>query len=315
LVAPPTVTATAGTLAAPGDFLALTKPRIVALVLCTVAAGFVVALPTAARAAIGSGDGAGLATLPVQLWILANTLLGTALVAGGTNALNQIAERDVDALMRRTRNRPLPAGRLEPGAARVFAWTIAILGVVELAMAVNLTTALLAALTLVSYVFAYTPLKRRTTLATLVGAVPGALPIVGGWTAAGAPIDAGAAVLFGILFLWQIPHFLALSWMYRADYARAGLRMLSIDDETGAVTFRQAALNAVGLFPISLTPTILMMSGRVYFFTAAALSLMLIVLSVAAARGPSPTSARRLFLATLAYLPLLLGVLVADRIA
>ena len=281
--------------------------------LCTVGAGFAAGLPTAARS-FGNADAAGLATLPVQLWILANTLLGTALVAAGTNALNQVAERDVDALMHRTRGRPLPAGRLEPSAARWFAWTVAVLGVAQLALFVNATTALLAALTLVSYVFAYTPLKRRTSLATLVGAVPGALPIVGGWTASGAPIDVGAAVLFGIMFLWQIPHFLALSWMYRADYARAGLRMLSIDDATGSVTFRQAALNAVALLPISLAPTALMMTGRVYFVTAVVLSSMLIALAVAAARRPSAGSARRLFLATLAYLPALLVVLVANRL-
>jgi protoheme IX farnesyltransferase len=282
-------------------------------VLCTVAAGFVLGLP-AARAHLGDVEGAGFAPLAVQMWILANLLLGTALVAGGTNALNQIAERDVDALMRRTRLRPLPAGRLDPAAARWFAWTIAVLGVADLAAVVNLTTAVIAALTLVSYVFAYTPLKRRSALATLVGAVPGALPIVGGWTASGAAIDARAAALFGILFLWQIPHFLALSWMYRSDYARAGLRMLSIDDETGRVTFRQAALNATALVPVSVAPSALGMAGTTYFAVAIALSSVLLVLSIAAARKPTATTARRLFLATLAYLPALLGTLVATRI-
>jgi protoheme IX farnesyltransferase len=278
----------------------------------TVAAGFVVALPAAAR--VGFTGNAGTAPLSVQLWILANVLVGTALVAGGTNALNQIAERDVDALMRRTRGRPLPAGRLEPNAARWFAWSIAALGVAQLALLVNVTTAVLAAATLVSYVFAYTPLKRRTSLSTLVGAVPGALPIVGGWSAAGAPLDVGAFVLFGILFFWQMPHFLALSWMYRADYARAELRMLSIEDETGAMTFRQAALNAAALIPISLAPTALGMAGRTYFAVAVVLSSGLLVLAIVAARAPSPKSARRLFLSTLVYLPLLLGVLVANRI-
>ena len=298
---------------APADFLALTKPRIVALVVCTVAAGFAVGLPPASRIRIGANPFA-LTTLPMQLWVLFHTLLGTALVAGGTNALNQIAERDVDALMYRTRNRPLPAGRLDPSAARWFAWSIAAIGVAQLAFFVNLPTALLAALTLVSYVFAYTPLKRRTSVSTLVGAVPGALPIVGGWTAAGAPLDARAAVLFGIMFLWQIPHFLALAWMYRADYGRAGLRMLSLEDDTGQLTFRQAALNAAALVPVSLAPSVLLMSGRIYFGTAVVLSLMLVVLSIAAARAPSPASARRLFLSTLIYLPVLLATLVADRI-
>ena len=297
---------------APADYVALTKPRIVALVMLTVAAGFVVALPAAAR--VGFAGNAGTSPLAVQLWILVNALVGTALVAGGTNALNQIAERDVDALMRRTRGRPLPAGRLEPNAARWFAWTIAALGVAQLALLVNLTTALLAALTLISYVFAYTPLKRRTSLSTLVGAVPGALPIVGGWTASGAPLDANASVLFAILFLWQMPHFLALSWMYRSDYARAGLRMLSIEDETGAMTFRQAALNAAALIPVSLAPTALGIAGRTYFFVAAVLSGALLVLSILAAHAPSPKTARRLFLSTLVYLPVLLGVLVANRI-
>jgi protoheme IX farnesyltransferase len=313
LVAPPTPVAVPGVrLGAPADYVALTKPRIVSLVMLTVAAGFVVALPAAAR--VGFAGNAATSPLSVQLWILANVLVGTALVAGGTNALNQIAERDVDALMRRTQGRPLPAGRLEPNAARWFAWTIATLGVTQLAVLVNLTTAVFAALTLVSYVFAYTPLKRRTSLATLIGAVPGALPIVGGWTAAGGPLDVGAYVLFGIMFLWQMPHFLALSWMYRADYARAGLRMLSIEDETGAMTFRQAALNSAALIPISLAPTVLGIAGRTYFVVAALLSGMLLVLSISAARAPSPKSARRLFLSTLVYLPVLLGVLVANRI-
>ena len=298
---------------APADYLALTKPRIVALVMLTVAAGYVVALPAAAR--VGFAGNPGTSPLGVQLWILFNTLIGTALVAGGTNALNQVAERDVDALMRRTQARPLPAGRLEPNAARWFAWAIAVLGVTQLAVLVNLTTALLAALTLGSYVFAYTPLKRRTSVSTIVGAVPGALPIVGGWTAAGAPLDVSASVLFAILFLWQMPHFLALSWMYRADYARAGLRMLSIEDETGALTFRQAALNAAALIPVSLAPTVLGVAGLAYFLVAFLLSGALLALSILAARAPSPKTARRLFLATLAYLPLLLGVLVANRIA
>ena len=313
MVAPTRPVAVPGAaLGAPADYLALTKPRIVALVVLTVAAGFVVGLPAAAR--IGFDGNAGTAPLAVQLWILAHLLCGTALVAGGTNALNQVAERDVDALMCRTRNRPLPAGRLDPNAARSFAWSMALVGVMQLYIVVNPLTALLAALTLASYVFAYTPLKRRTSLSTLVGAIPGALPILGGWTGSGAPLDAGAAVLFGIMFLWQMPHFLALSWMYRADYARAGLRMLSIEDEGGSMTFRQAALNAAALLPISLLPSVLVIAGRTYFIAAGVLSTTLLVLSVAAARAPSPKSARRLFLFTLAYLPILFGVLVANRI-
>jgi len=313
LVAPPRPVAVPGAaLGAPADYLALTKPRIVFFVVLTVAGGYLVALPAAAR--VGFDGNAGTSPLAVQLWILAHLLCGTALVAGGTNALNQVAESDVDALMRRTRNRPLPAGRLDPNGARSFAWAMALVGVLQLYIVVNPMTALVAALTLASYVFAYTPLKRRTSLSTLVGAIPGALPIVGGWTGSGAPLDAGAAALFGIMFLWQMPHFLALSWMYRSDYARAGLRMLSIEDENGAMTFRQAALNAAALLPISLLPSVLGIAGQIYFLTAAVLSATLLGLSISAARAPSPKSARRLFLFTLAYLPILLGVLVANRI-
>jgi heme o synthase len=245
--------------------------------------------------------------------VLFHTLLGTTLVAGGTNALNQVAERDVDALMRRTQGRPLPAGRLSPVAATVFAWTIALAGLAELAAFVNGATALLAVATLLSYVYAYTPLKRRTALATLVGAVPGALPIVGGWAAAGAPLDARASTLFGLMFLWQIPHVLALGWMYREDYERAGLKMLSIGDENGGATFRQATLNAAALLPVGLVPFVLGMAGAVYFAGALMLSAALFALAALAARASSLTSARRLFLATLVYLPAILLLMAANR--
>ncbi|MFN2564881.1 MAG: heme o synthase [Gemmatimonadaceae bacterium] len=284
----------------------MTKPRIVALVVLTVAAGYFVAGPAATVPRSGTA---------VWLAVLFHTLLGTALVAGGTNALNQVAERNVDALMRRTCGRPLPAGRLAPGVAAVFAWTIALLGLVELAAFVNEATALLAAATLVSYVYVYTPLKRRTTLATLVGAVPGALPIVGGWAAAGAPLDVRAGALFGLLFLWQIPHFLALAWMYREDYARAGLKMLSVGDEGGGVTFRQATLNAAALLPVGLVPFVLGMAGAVYFAGALVLSAGLFALAFVAARAPSAAAARRLFLATLVYLPAILSLMAANRAA
>jgi protoheme IX farnesyltransferase len=274
------------------------------LVVLTVAAGYFVAAPAAAPT-----------STVVWLAVAFHTLLGTALVAGGTNALNQVAERDVDALMDRTKARPLPAGRLSPVAAVVFAWTIAVAGLAELAAFVNGVTALLAAATLASYVYVYTPLKRRTTLATLVGAVPGALPIVGGWTAAGAPLDVRAGALFGLMFLWQIPHFLALAWMYREDYARAGLKMLSVDDEGGRSTFRQAALNAAALLPVGFVPFVLGMAGAVYFAGALLLSAGLLGLAVLAARAPSPQSARRLFLATLVYLPAILSLMAANRAA
>jgi heme o synthase len=290
--------------ATPADLLALAKPRIVALVALTAAAGYALgvrALPPNAYPAT---------SLAATLWVLAHATLGTALVAGGTSALNQLVERDLDALMRRTARRPLPAGRVTPREAAVFAWTAGALGVLELLLFVNATTALLAAATLVVYVYAYTPLKRRTHLATLVGAVPGALPILGGWTAAGAPLDARPAALFAIMFLWQIPHFLALGWLYREDYARAGMRMLSVDDDGGAVTFRQAALNAAALIPVSLVPASLAMAGRPYAVAALLLSVGLLLFALDGVRAPTPRRARRLFLATLVYLPVLLGALV-----
>jgi heme o synthase len=291
--------------AAPADFLALAKPRIVAMVAVTAGAGYVLGLRSVPLGQYPA------TTAAAAWWVLLNTIVGTALVAGGASALNQVLERDVDALMRRTAKRPLPAGRLRARDAGVFAWIISALGALLLLQFVNALTALLAVTTLVVYVFAYTPLKRRSHIATLVGAIPGALPILGGWTAAGAPLDARAAVLFAILFVWQLPHFLALSWMYRDDYARAGLRMVSTSDGDGGSTFRLAALTSGALLPISLAPAVLGVAGLVYFVTAVLLSLMLLWLSFAAARNPTPTRARRLFLGTLVYLPALLAILVA----
>ena len=287
--------------AAPADYLALTKPRIVAMVLVTVAAGYVLAPPSALSGA-------------ARMLVLAHLLVGTALVAAGTNALNQVWERDVDAHMRRTAGRPLPAGRLSVVEATVFAVGAGLLGVAYLGLLVNRLTATLAAATLVSYVLVYTPLKRRTALATLVGAVPGALPIVGGWTAAGGSLDARAWLLFALLFLWQLPHFLALGWIYRDDYARAGLPTLSAGDPDGRRTFRQAALDAAALLAVSLAPTLIGMTGAFYFIGAIGLSTWLLWTSAACARNPSTDRARRLFRATLVYLPSILFLLIVDRV-
>jgi protoheme IX farnesyltransferase len=256
----------------------------------------------------------GVTTGPVWALGLLHALIGTALVAGGTNALNQIAERDVDALMARTAGRPLPSARLDVREAMVFAWFIGATGVLYLALLVNGTTSILAAITLASYVFVYTPLKRRTPLSTLIGAVPGALPIVGGWTAASGALDARAAILFGILFLWQLPHFLALSWIYRDEYARAGLQMLSVQDPDGRATFRQAALHAAALVPISLAPAVVGMGGPLYFVGAALLSGGYLWASVRAAQSTSHGAARRLFAASLIYLPSVLALMVVDRL-
>lgn len=251
----------------------------------------------------------------VDLLLLANTLIGTALVAAGTNAWNQIRERDVDARMARTRRRPLPSGRLTLPAAIWFASAITAAGVGYLAVTVNLVTSVLAALTFASYVLLYTPLKRTTTLNTLVGAVPGALPIVGGWTAAGGSLNAAVAALFWILFLWQLPHFLALAWLYRDDYRAGGLRMLSVDDDGGADTGRMAMLYAVALLPISLMPTLLGVTGTWYFFGALGLGLGYVAAGTALVMGATPSRAWRLFFVSILYLPALLTLMVLDKAA
>ena len=282
--------------ARPADLVELTKPRIVALVLVTVATGYFLA----------AGDSA-------SPWVLVHALIGTALVAGGTSALNQVLERDVDALMWRTMGRPIPSGRVGAGEAAVVAWALALAGLAYLAIAVNVPTAAIAAATLVSYVFVYTPLKRRTSLATLVGAVPGALPIVGGWAAAGGVAGLEVWVLFWIVFLWQLPHFLALSWLYREDYERAALRMLSVGDEDGRTTFRNAAVYAGALFPVSMAPPSLGMSGAVYFAGAALLSGWFLAVALHACRARSTAAARRLFTTSLVYLPAILLLLLLDR--
>ncbi|PYO63402.1 MAG: protoheme IX farnesyltransferase [Gemmatimonadetes bacterium] len=279
-------------------FLELTKPRITQLVLLTAAAGFY----------LGAGS-------VVDLWLLLHTLLGTALVAAGTNAFNQLRERDVDARMQRTRGRPLPSGRLSPRAAGAFAGVISVLGVVYLALAVNLLTAGLAALTLASYVLLYTPLKRKTSLNTLIGAVPGALPIVGGWTAAGGALGPAVLALFWILFLWQLPHFLALAWIYREDYQRGGLAMLSVDDPDGRATGWMALLYAVALLPVSLTPTLLGVTGARYFVGAVVLGAVYVGVAAALTRAATTARAWRVFLASIVYLPALLTLMVLDKVA
>ena len=246
--------------------------------------------------------------------LLLHTLIGTAMAASGTNALNQWVERDADALMRRTAQRPLPAGRLSSMEALVFASLISLVGLGYLSVFVNLPTALVVAVTLTSYVFVYTPLKRKTWLSTLIGAVPGALPIVAGWTAAGRPITAVAVVLFGIMFLWQMPHFFALAWIYREDYGRAGFQMLTVVDRSGTRAARQGALFAAALLPISLLPTLLGLTGAVYLVGATALGLMFVSLAgVMHFRGPSERLAARLFTGSIIYLPVLLVLMVVDK--
>jgi len=251
----------------------------------------------------------------VDLWLLVHTLLGTALVAAGTNAFNQLRERDVDGRMQRTRNRPLPSGRITPRAAAAFAGSISLGGVAYLAVAVNLLTAGLAALTLASYVLLYTPAKRKTSLNTLIGAVPGALPIVGGWTAAGGGLGPAVGALFWILFLWQLPHFLALAWIYRDDYRAAGLAMLSGEDPDGTRTGRMMLLYAMALLPVSLLPTLLGVTGTLYFFGALALGLAYAGAAGVMTRAATAPRAWRVFLVSIVYLPALLTLMVLDKVA
>jgi protoheme IX farnesyltransferase len=278
--------------------LELTKPRITQLVVLTAAAGFYA----------GSRG-------RIDLWLFLHAMIGTALVAAGTNALNQLRERDVDARMQRTQGRPLPSGRLTPRAAAWFAGTISIVGVAYLGLAVNALTATLAAGTLASYVFLYTPLKRRSSLNTLVGAVPGALPIVGGWTAAGGGLDVAAAAFFWILFLWQLPHFLALAWIYREDYARGGLAMLSVEDPTGRRTSWMTLLYALALVPVSLVPTLVGVTGTFYFFGALALGMAYVAAGAGMIVGTTARRAWWVFFVSIVYLPALLILVVLDKVA
>jgi heme o synthase len=279
------------------DFLTLTKPRLNLLVLITALGGMYLAAPE------------GVASLT-----LLHALIGTALVAGGASALNQVWERDTDRLMHRTRTRPVPDGRLHAGEGTVFGIVLAAAGLFQLGAGVNLVSAAVAALTLASYVLLYTPLKRRTWLSTIVGAFPGALPPVIGWAAATGDVSPAALTLFAIVFLWQMPHFLAIAWLYRDDYARAGLPLLPVVEPDGHSTGRQALACAVALVPVSITPVFFDLAGGVYVAAALALGSALVVLSARFARERSTLAARRLFFASIVYLPILWAVLVADRL-
>ena len=281
----------------PADLWELTKPGITGLVLATTAVGFYLGVN-------GSLD----------MSLLLFTLVGTALLAAGANALNHYAERDADALMKRTRDRPLPAGRLEPWAALVFAVTISAAGTASLWLFVNPLTAVLGLVALLSYIFAYTPLKSRTSLCTIVGAVPGAIPPMMGWTAVRGELDVLAWVLFSIVFLWQLPHFLAIAWLYRGDYERAGLPMLPVVDPEGTRTAHQIILYSLALLTVSLLTTVLELTGALYFFGALTLGIGLLVLGVGVAISKTGVRAKRLFLASVLYLPILLVLMIVDKV-
>ena len=235
-------------------------------------------------------------------------------MAASASALNQLVERDYDGRMRRTADRPLAARRRHPDAVLVGAMLAGVAGLAWLAVFVNLLASVIAAMTLASYVFVYTPLKRVTTLNTFVGAIPGALPPVIGYAAARNEVGIEAAILFAILFFWQLPHFLAISWMYREDYKGAGFKMLSGDDPGAAQTSRQAFLTSTALLPVALVPTILRMDGTLYFFGALVLGLFYCWRAWQFHRRRDDASARRLFFASIIYLPLLLGLMAYDAV-
>ena len=248
---------------------------------------------------------------PMDYTLLAATLVGTALSAAGASALNQWLERDLDALMSRTSDRPLPARRMHPSDALLFGLLTSGSGVAILAFFANPLTAILAGLTIIIYAALYTPLKRFTELNTLVGAIPGALPPLLGWTAATGQASLGGWILFLILWFWQMPHFLAIAWLYRDQYAAAGFKMLSTRDPEGWLTALQALVYSVALLAISLLPGLIGMASPYYFFAALALGAVMIHLSVIFLRNKTNASARHLFFASIIYLPLLLGALIA----
>jgi protoheme IX farnesyltransferase len=282
------------------DYIALTKPRITWLILMSTGVGYFFGLK---RPWSGAAD----------WFLLLHTLIGTGLIASGTAALNQWYEREADCLMRRTAARPLPSGRMTAPRAMWFGIALAIVGFVEMARWVNLLSAVLGALTLASYLFLYTPLKQRSHLSTVVGALPGAMPPLIGYAAAYGGLTPEAWVLFTILFIWQFPHFLAIAWMYREDYARAGIRMLPVVEPDGGSTGRQIILYASTLIPVSLFPVLLGMSGKVYLVGALLLGVWFLYAGVRVAFDRTNVRARQVLLVSVIYLPMIYGLMVFDR--
>ncbi len=278
------------------DYVTLTKPRL----------NFLVLLTTAAAYSLGAGPDA-------TLVAFAHTLLGTFLVAGGASALNQVWERDTDRLMRRTRMRPLADLRMQPSAGIVFGVVLTVAGAAELAYFLNVLAAAVALFTSVSYLFFYTPLKTRTSLSTIVGALPGALPAVIGWAAATNTLSIEGWVLFGIVFMWQMPHFLAIAWMYRDEYARAGMPLLPVIQPDGRSTGRQTVIYTAALIPLSMMPTGVGLASPWYMVGALTLGAVLMVLSLEFSAKRTIDTARRLFVGSILYLPILWALLVFDH--
>ncbi|HXN73082.1 MAG TPA: heme o synthase [Candidatus Acidoferrales bacterium] len=280
----------------PWAYVVLTKPDVTFLVVITTVAGFY----------LGSVG-------PMDWARLAHTLFGTLLVAAGTAALNQYVERDMDALMRRTAARPLPTGTLKPVEVLIFGAATILIGTAWIALTVNVLAAIVAFATSASYLGLYTPLKTRTTLATAVGAIPGALPPLIGWAAARGSLSEGGWILFAILFVWQFPHFMAIAWMYREDYARAGIKMLPVVDPKGDSTFRVIVSFSAILVPVSLLPSVMGMAGIRYFFGALVLGMILLQVSLWANRARTNVRAKWLMHATVIHIPLLLAWMIFDK--
>jgi heme o synthase len=278
------------------DYYELTKPRMNFLVVITTMVGFYMA-----------------AQFGIDWLLLVHTLLGTALTAAGASVLNQYVERDIDKLVPRTMNRPVPGGRVSPLEALIYGVALGSAGVVYLAVTVNLLTSLLGAVTLGTYVLLYTPMKRWTTLNTVIGAVPGAIPPMMGFTAAQGALSPDALAVFGILFFWQMPHFLAIAILYKDDYAKGGLKMLPVVDRDLSVTSRQILLYGVALIPASLAPVQLGMAGAMYFTCAVLLGCAFLSFGVSCATTRTRADARKLFFASIVYLPLLLAAMMLDK--
>ncbi len=274
----------------------LTKPRITFLVSLTASAGF----------CMGSASG-------IDYLRLLNMSIGIALLSSGLSTLNQYLERDLDGLMRRTQGRPLPTGKLSPSEAAMFGISLSVVATAYLAIFINPLSALLGLATFASYLFVYTPLKTKTTLSTVFGAFPGAMPPLIGWVAARGRIGVEAWILFAILFLWQFPHFLAIAWMYRDDYARAGIKMLPVVEPEGRVTGQQIITYTVLLVPVSLLPVAVGISGQIYLVGAAVLGIGFLFFSAKAALVRTTWQARKLLLASVLYLPALFALMVLNR--
>jgi protoheme IX farnesyltransferase len=279
------------------DYCALTKPELTFLSMVTALTGYYL-----------GADGS------LQAPLVLHTLFGTAFVGGGAGALNQYIEREYDGRMKRTENRPIPSGRVHPYEALVFGMILSLLGIGELTFYTNPLTGFLASVTLVSYLFLYTPLKRITPLSTVVGAFPGALPPVMGWTAARNEVTPEAIVLFAVLFVWQIPHFLSLAWMYRKDYSRAGYKLLTVVEPEGTMAARQVLVYTALLVPLHVVSWTIGMFGLLYLTLALLLSLAFLAVGVRLLRDRSNAAARSVFVGSLIYLPLLMAIMVVDRL-